>query len=194
MGMYDDIICEYKLPMPEDPKGYSGSPSFQTKDLENSLSVYLIKEDGTIWIETYENEIVPGDPNAKFFLDRIGHVKKNRTGFKQLFDTETIEIYDYRETNEDYDYWILYKLVFVKGVVSEATIVQFEATDNSKRKIKDAEFDEKLRKRSEFTKTLMYRILFHPWNKLVSFIFRRLQKAVQSFGAFCWKAESFLRI
>ena len=37
MGMYDSIICKYPLPMPEDPKGYTGSREFQSKDLDCAL-------------------------------------------------------------------------------------------------------------------------------------------------------------
>ncbi len=37
--MYDDIVCKYPLPLPEDTKGYIPN-GFQTKDLDNALDCY----------------------------------------------------------------------------------------------------------------------------------------------------------
>ncbi len=42
MGMYDSIECKCFLPMPDEPKGYTGSHGFQTKDFDCSLDIYII--------------------------------------------------------------------------------------------------------------------------------------------------------
>lgn len=194
MGMFDDIICKYKLPMPKNPKGYSGSERFQTKDLENCLSLYKIQEDGTIWLETYERKIIDGNPKGKSIFDRIGRFQKINVSWKQLFDTDTINIYDYEESTGDYDYYILYKLVFKEGVVSSVDLLEFEASDNSKRKKREKEFEKELKERAKFVATLRYRVLYRHWNKLVSFVFRNLQKTTQKIGCNLLKVESFLKI
>lgn len=194
MGMFDDVICKYKLPMPEDPKGYSGSERFQTKDLDNCLSLYKIQEDGTIWLETFESRVIDGDPKGKSIFDRLGRVEKINVAWKQLFDTDSIEIYDYERGSGDYDYYILYQLVFREGVVSSVDLLEFEASDNSDRKKRDQQFKKELEERAKFVATLRYRVLYRPWNKLVSFVFRNLQKTTQKIGSILWKVEAFFKI
>ena len=68
MGMYDSIDCQYPLPMPDDPKGYTGSFGFQTQDFECALDIYIIDKDGQLFLEQRETEWVEGDPNGKNFL------------------------------------------------------------------------------------------------------------------------------
>ena len=53
MGMYDDIVCKYPLPLPEDTKGFVPL-RFQTKDLDNAFDCYEISEDGTLWLRECE--------------------------------------------------------------------------------------------------------------------------------------------
>jgi hypothetical protein len=62
MGMFDDIVCKYPLPFPEDTKGYIPN-GFQTKDLDCGLDFYEIREDGTLWLRECEREHIDGDPN-----------------------------------------------------------------------------------------------------------------------------------
>ena len=50
MGMFDTILCKVSLPMPDDPKGYSGSSSFQTKDFDCALDNYIIDENNNLLI------------------------------------------------------------------------------------------------------------------------------------------------
>ena len=82
--MYDSIDCHYSLPMPEDPKGYTGSYGFQTKDFDCGLDLYVIDKDGRLSIERRETEWIEGDPNGKSFLDKMGHVKTIKTWLAQL--------------------------------------------------------------------------------------------------------------
>ena len=63
MGMYDDIVCKYPLPLPEDTKGYVPD-RFQTKDLENLLNLYEIREDGTLWLYECEHVCTEVEPDG----------------------------------------------------------------------------------------------------------------------------------
>ena len=49
--MYDEIICNYKLP--GNPPAYFTGPDhrFQTKSLDRSLSTYMISEDGRLYLK-----------------------------------------------------------------------------------------------------------------------------------------------
>jgi hypothetical protein len=176
MGMYNSVDCQYPLPMPDDPKGYTGSFGFQTKDFECALDIYIIDKDGQLFIEQRESEWIEGDPNGKNFLEKSGYAKTVKTWLEPLNDTCTIQFYDYSHSNNtDYDYWIVYDAIFINGKLSEVKLTTFEATANSERKKKDTEFHNKLRERDNFRKTRRYKYLFNPYNKCIRFLFHNLR-------------------
>lgn len=176
--MYDSIVCKYPLPMPDDPKGYSGSDDFQTKDLDLSLSTYTIDENGQLFIHRFEGEWEPGNKDSDSFIGKIGYFKTTKKWLEQLNSTITVVFYDYQQSNNtDYDYFIEYEAVFVNGKITSVKLIAFEAKNNAERKIKDAEFNEKLKKHHEFIKTWRYKYFVKPYNKTISFIFRKTSKA-----------------
>ncbi len=137
MGMYDTIICEYPLPMPNDPKGYSGSKDFQTKDLDSALDWYEIDKNGQLFIQRSEGEWIEGDKNATGFVAKMGYFKTTKKWKEELIRTITINFYDYQHSQDtDYDYSIEYKAVFIDGKISSVELVDFEARDNAERKKK----------------------------------------------------------
>ncbi len=81
MGMYDHIICEYKLPDNFDPSGIL----FQTKDLDNNLDTYRISAYGRLmhdyreWENTPEFEL----PNPE--IPFIGSIRE-KEGSKKTVD------------------------------------------------------------------------------------------------------------
>ncbi len=178
MGMYDTMICEYPLPMPDDPKGYTGSDDFQTKDLDLSLSNYTIDENGQLFIHRFEGEWEPGNKDADSFIGKLGYFKTTKKWIEQLNTTITVIFYDYQQSNNtDYDYFIEYEAVFVNGKITSVKLIEFTATHNAERKIKDAEFNERLKKHHEFIKTWRYKYFVKPYNKTISFIFHKTSKA-----------------
>ena len=178
MGMYDTIVCKYPLPIPDDPKGYSGSDDFQTKDLDLSLSNYTIDENGQLFIHRFEGEWEPGNKDADSFIGKLGYFKTTKKWLEQLNTTITVIFYDYQQSNNtNYDYFIEYEAVFVNGKITSVKLIEFTATHNAERKIKDAEFNERLKKHHEFIKTWRYKYFVKPYNKTISFIFRKTSKA-----------------
>lgn len=170
MGMFDTIICKYPLPMPSDPKGYVGSESFQTKDLENALLVYEIREDGTLWEQKHETEWVEGDSKSDNWLDKMGHNKTLKSWWDQVSFTKTIRMLDVQFNDGEYDYVINYKINFVKGVVSEVEISSFEARPNNERKSRDFEFIEIMKQREKFIKSWKYRYFYKHYHNVVHFV------------------------
>ena len=111
--MYDDIVCKYPLPLPEDTKGYIPN-GFQTKDLDNALDCYEIREDGTLWLHECEREYIEGDPNGKTFFEKYGMVKVTKDWWTHVKTTTTIHMYDYNNYNDGpYDYWVEFEIVFI---------------------------------------------------------------------------------
>jgi hypothetical protein len=181
--------------MPSDPKGYAGSEDFQTKHLDCGLDTYEIAANGQLSIHKREGNYIEGDKEAKGLFDKIGHYEVTRTWVEPVYDTLTMEMYDYRESSESgYDYFVQYQVVFIDGIVDEIKLTTFEATDNSARKIKDEEFNKKLKEWHDFTKTRKYRYLLRPYSSCVRFIFRKLSNVLRFSQSNLYKVEKFFSI
>ena len=175
--MYDTIVCKYPLPIPDDPKGYSGSDDFQTKDLDLSLSNYTIDENGQLFVHRFEGEWEPGNKDADSFIGKLGYFKTTKKWLEQLNTTITVIFYDYQQSNNtDYDYLIEYEAVFVVGKITSVKLTEFTATHNAERKKKDEEYEIRLQEHRKFAKTRRYKYFVRPYNQTISFIFRQLGK------------------
>ena len=191
MGMFDTVICKYPLPMPSDPKGYSGSEDFQTKHLDCGLDTYEIAANGQLSVHKREGKYIEGDKEAKGLFEKIGRYEITKTWVEPVYDTLTMEMYDYEQSDKsEYDYFIQYEVVFIDGIVDEIKLIGFEATDNAERKKKDEEFDKKLKEWYEFTKTRKYKYFVNPYNKSIKFIFRKISKILSFLSSKVWTLES----
>ena len=189
--MYDTVICKYPLPMPSDPKGYSGSEDFQTKHLDCGLDTYEIAANGQLSVHKREGKYIEADKEAKGLFEKIGRYEITKTWVEPVYDTLTMEMYDYEQSDKsEYDYFIQYEVVFIDGIVDEIKLIVFEATDNAERKKKDKEFDKKLKEWYEFTKTRKYKYFVNPYNKSIKFIFRKISKILSFLSSKVWTLES----
>ena len=193
MGMYDDIVCMYHLPLPEDTKGFHPC-GFQTKDLENALDCYELREDGTLWLRECEREYIDGDPKGKTWSEKIGIVKETKVWWTHVKLTKTINMYTYQHGEGEYDYWVEFVIEFVDGVINKITLLKFDATDNVERKENDRQFIEGLKRRMKFEKTLFYRFFGKPYNKVTRFVIRQINKLATFMLAVSWKIERKIKI
>ena len=193
MGMYDDIVCKYPLPLPEDIKGFK-STGFQTKDLENALDLYEIREDGSLWLYECEREYIGGDPNGVTFSERLGEVKEINPRWTHVKLTKTINMYTYQRGEGEYDYWVEFVIEFVDGVINKTELKKFDAKGNFERKENLRLHIEETKKRNEFETTLFYRLVGKPFNKTIWFI----ACTINNIGSFLieigWKLVTKLRI
>ena|SRR6266498_337889 len=88
MGMFDDIKCEYPLPLPEIQGELAGrnwrENGFQTKDFDCLMDQYCIYEDGTLWQQTYA-----------FETSRKGRRRRKPVGWEPMSTyTGTVRFYD----------------------------------------------------------------------------------------------------
>ena len=195
MGMYDSIECKCFLPMPDEPKGYTGAFGFQTKDFECALDIYIIDKDGQLFLEQRETEWVGGDPNGKSFLEKSGHLRTIKTWLEPLSDTRAVQFYDYIDSNNtDYDYWIMYDAVFTEGKITDVKLTTFEARPNSERKKKDIEFHKKMREWDNFRKTRRYKYLLSPYNKSLKFVCDKAYNFFYSAASRVRRVHNFLSI
>jgi len=195
MGMFDDVVCKYPLPLPEDPKGYCNN-KYQTKDFDNAMDVYEIHEDGTLWLHCAEYEYTDGNPNAKSLIEKLPTRKEIKTWWQQIFPiTDTVRLYAYdSDTNETYDYWIEYDVIFVDGKVTGAKVIEFTATDNSERKEQHRKDVEYWTKRRNFEKTKFYILFGKPYNKTVKIVCNKIHTVSYWLSYKIWELEKFLKI
>lgn len=181
--------------MPEDPKGYSGSKDFQTKDLDCSLSIYEIDSNGQLLINKTEGHFVEGDKNSNHILGKIGHYEVTKRWNEFVCETSEICMYDYIHSDKtEYDYFIEYKVIFIYGLIDEVKLVKFEAENNAARKKKDEEFRKKMKNWHEFTKTRKYRYILRPYSSCVKFVFRKLSSGLKFLQSKIYKVEKFFLI
>jgi len=194
MGMYDDIICKYPLPLPQDTKGYIPN-GFQTKDLDNDLDCYEIREDGTLWLRECEREYTEGDPNGKTFFEKFGMVKETKVWWTHVKTTSTIRMYDYSNYSDGpYDYWVEFEIVFIDGVIDKIKLIKFDVMDNTERKEQHRKDVEYWTNRQKFEYTLFYRLIGKPYNKIISFVCRSIHKSATWVTYKIWHVERFLKI
>jgi hypothetical protein len=195
MGMYDNIICKYPLPMPDDPKGYTGSYDFQTKDLDLILGLYVIDKNGQLSIQRKDGEWVQGNKKSDSLIGTLGYFKTTKEWLEELNTTTTTVFYDYQHSqNTDYDYFIEYEAIFVNGKLTSIKLIKFEAKDNSERKRKDIEFDKKLEEHRKFINTWKYKYFAKPYNRIISFVFRKTNKISQNLSRILYKIENKIKI
>jgi hypothetical protein len=187
--MYDNIVCKYPLPLPEDTKGYI-LESFQTKDLDCGLDCYEIRDDGTLWLRECEREHIDGDPNGKTFSEKFGIIKEIKHWWTHVKTTTTIRMYDYNNYNDGpYDYWVEFEVIFIDGVIDKIKLIKFNATDNSKRKEDSKRHIEELKKNKQFESTNLYKLVIKPYNKIILFVTRQLSKFATLLLSVCYKIE-----
>lgn len=197
MGMFDYVDVQYPVPMPKDPKGYTGTPSFgyQTKDLENCLTTYQIRKDGTVWWKQVKSKYVAGNENSDSIFGRIGRMEPISSKWVRAENLpKSIRVYDYNESEKgDYDYYVEYEISFSKGKVKKVKLIKFEANDNSGRKIRTAEWMKKCDERSKFCNTWYFKNLFSPWNKFVCLSEKKIYKVLTFMSGNLFKVSSRLK-
>lgn len=150
MGMFDTVVVAEKLPYTQEMIDLGLDKiftDFQTKDLENSLSLYFI-QNGKLYIEKYkETKWIEGDKNASFFLDRIGRMERLEPYQEDTNFHGKIIFYDYEiDVADKWDCWVEFEASFTNGLLNEIKLVKFDKKDNSERKAREEEFQQQEKK------------------------------------------------
>jgi len=169
MGMFDTIQCSDAMPFNDDMAALGLNVrdwSFQTKDLDNCMSEYVL-QDGILYERKYkETKWIDPDPLNK---DKwhFGHMEY--TG-EYLDDTKyhgVINMYDYRQDVMGWDCYIEYAVTFTGGVVTNTELTKFTKEDSAPR----IERNKELWDRLEAQEAKWYnKYIFHTrgWRKIAS--------------------------
>ena len=136
MGMFDTISIGDSLPSTPEMKALGfdvNNRSFQTKDLSNSLSNYVI-QDGILFEKKYRiNEFVEGNLKSKDWIDRLGHIKREQPYLERVTGYQNCEInfYDHTQNVQGlYDCWVEYKAIFNNGKCTSIVVDKFNQVSN----------------------------------------------------------------
>jgi hypothetical protein len=188
MGMFDGIVCEYKLPLPEELGELSeinwSEFEFQTKSLSNTLDRYTIEDDGQIYSEKTVEEVVEDEEHPDG-----AYLKISEDGIEKSFFTGELVFYTF-VTEDEYDYEIEFKALFWKGDLKEVERTSWDKKDNSKRK----EEEEKYKALQEkFSKKLKEQTVFKKFKKTCLFSMTFFIRWVLGLLVkFTWKLERWL--
>lgn len=147
--MYDTISVKKELPLPQeishlniDWKNYD----FQTKDLENCMTAYVIQEDGRLLEHIVEREYIPWTEEEKkakklkswnLWKDVI----KKSERYEEVPFHGTIAFYAYEKFNSELDFWLDFKAYFIYGKLDKIELVEFKKDKSIS--ISNKEIDEK---------------------------------------------------
>jgi len=203
MGMYDQIKCEYALPVPEDlgelTQEYLQNTTYQSKDLD-FYGKYKICKDGYLWRLKVEGYHEQGDPNAKSVFDRIGRFVETQRAWIKIDKTVELHFYEmFYHLDEDgtkidlkNDYWVEYKALVIRGKVEEISIKEFKKTDNSARKAASAKWENKFKKQFAFVNKWYIKFWYNPWRWMIRNFFRRFRMSIMLMDSLSHKVEKFL--
>ena len=137
MSLFDTIICDYPLPLPDFTKeeiedmngGASGkidwkASEWQTKDLDSLLDIYSLEDDGQIYVRKTNWLENPDSPTG--VTPEEGELEKyERTGEINFYNIIL---------GKEYDHWLEFKATFWKGEIKELDLSQYSKEDNTERK------------------------------------------------------------
>ena len=121
MGMFDHIEIDksIKIPLNKELRALRVDPhsfEFQTKDLDNVLSVYKIKK------------------NKRLYKDKKATRHHGEIIFGTFYSTSTM------------DYIVDYKAKFTEGVLQSIKLIRCDSFSNEERRKKNKEFEEKIKR------------------------------------------------
>ena len=187
MGMFDSIQVKKDLEIPDEIKNLKDwkNHNFQTKDLDNCLSDYIINE---------YNELVEVIVDRKY----IPHTKEERKNsdikpwnlWKDVIEGEKtykiidyhgiINFYTYDSIDDDTDFWLDYKAYFIYGKLDKIEFLEFRK--DSERKLSNKKFFEELEKEKKS--------FWYKFKKIAKFLgWNWFWKKI---ALFCYKASGAL--
>ena len=185
--MFDDIRCEYPLPLPEDQGELAGKDwlqnGFQTKDLGEGMGVYCIRADGTLWL--VKGRWLADDPEGETF-------QKDFSGTVEFYGTVYCLKHDYR---------VEWQAMFTQGKLNELLLREWQLEDNTKRLREKAEREIKEARTKRFLETWTGRFLYPPYAWLIGILLReivangayKLSNLLTKVRSQTWRLESYMK-
>lgn len=119
MGMFDELTCQYPLPVPG-----ANALLFQTKDTPKQyLDRYEIREDGTLWHQDYDVED-RSDPNATGIMRFVGCMTRVNPRWEPMpYYTGEIVFYTFKH-DEEQTGWVEFSAYFEHGKLTRLNVLK----------------------------------------------------------------------
>lgn len=199
MGMFDTITVKRKLPLTKEirkafPDTIWSEVNFQTKDLDNTMSIYLIKG------SSLYAEVVKGDHvrtmteeeekkarKGRKFVWPYEFVEHSRKNIKQNFHG-TINFYHYSDDKNGNTWDIEFDATFNTGKLLYIKLVKAEITNTAKENAaREREWQDRLDAYENHpwtkTKRVLNKITFNYWSTFWNNVARILNKWSQALSA-----------
>lgn len=137
MGMFDNIKVQHDLPLPEELKNFTDwkETTFQTKDLDNTLNDYTVK-DGQLISHIVEMEHIYYSEEERKRLSKemkwVPFVKESRviSSRDEPIDFHgTLTFYTYEKFDETHDFWVDFKAYFSYGKLDKIELLEYKKSE-----------------------------------------------------------------
>jgi hypothetical protein len=207
MGMFDTVQWSDPLPFSQEMKDIGldkNDWSFQTKDLDNTLSDYIV-QGNQLFLKKYNDaKWADGDSKSETVLGRFGHHPLCQSLFADAVDpdmiivggaeyiepikyTGTLILLDCRDDVMDlWDCKIEFKVEFVDGILKSIDLYDFQKNSNQIRIKRNTIMQERI----DLINSLWYnKFIFHtkPYRWLRNRISRKLYKIGTLFHSLSYK-------
>jgi len=195
--MFDTLYSERKLPLTKEikkafPNRDWTKADFQTKDLNNTLSTYIIKMNGYLYTEKVEGEHVRTMTEKEEekvrkqgkFCWPYKFEETSRTSIKEEI-TSTINFYSYDDDEEGNTWDIEFDAEFVKGKLESLKLVKAEIVHTAEQNAEnERKWTEKwlAHEKHPWTKTkkILNKITFNYWDTFWRNVAKNLNKWSQA--------------
>lgn len=194
MSMFDEITVEKDLPIPEELKQLNfnwKTHNFQTKDLDNCMLKYVIKEDGRLFEHVIERDYIPWSEEEKkakkiSSWDLWKDVIEKGERWDEINHHGTIVFYTYENFDDTQDFWLEFKAYFVYGKIDKIELSEFKIEKSLKlhnKEIQEKREQEQLRPWNRFKHYASYIGWKWFWRKVSKFCYslHQIFSSVQMF-------------
>lgn len=137
MGMFDEILVKQDLQIPDEIRDLRDwkNHRFQTKDLDNALSLYYINEYNELVEERVEREYIPYTEEERKKLkpslwNPWKDVIEGETTYHNTNYHGIVNFYTYEHLNDQEDFSLEYNAYFVYGKLDKIELVKFEKNES----------------------------------------------------------------
>lgn len=189
MGMYDTIECKDEMPFNDEMMSLglsANSWDFQTKDLNNSMSVYVL-QGGSLLQKKYKDSKWIEPDTKKPDRWSFGHMEHSGLYLEDTRYHGKIRMYDFQQDVLDkWDCWIEYEVTFTDGKVIKKELVEFHKESNTDRVAQWKEFTDRITTQKNkwsnrfffhtkpviYIKRIIHKVLYKLGNRILSLSYR----------------------
>ncbi len=188
--MFDYIQCEYELPLPEfseeeteDLKDITWEDvEFQTKNFDNVMVTYEITEDGQLYENKIEREIVEDGSDVS--------VKEVEMGIEKMDYSGRIVFYSL-VLGKKFDHWFEFSTLFWKGELKEIILIEHKKEDNKLRKEGQEQVDKMLKDFNKKQKSWWFPA-YKLYRNCLRYFFGAIRWTIGLVAKITWKIERWL--